>query len=536
MDSGDITSQEYETLIDFSNLEELKPEVARKCQPQQQPPPSSVSSQQIPSSTSLTSPSQQQPDSTETLHVLVPAVVSANSSAVSHQRKMTISNTTPGTPPDTPPGERPVPLSPNYLSHLHHPLNAPAMNAGDNCSKGPLSEDQMHVSWFRPFHSASTGLIGQDGPLDLRPSCGPNDHWIPNQLRGQDYVDLQNNPNAHHMPMPPRMIQGMMNGSHAGLHSLTTHPQMNQTLPSHHHQHLSGRHPNLHPSHLSPHSVTGHHHAINPVYPSLSNGPSSGLGNNMNGNNHHVSGQGMSHHSNQHHHPLHSLSSSLSSSSGSNKSNNSSSHTLDGRSADDILNDDLLIQLSVRELNKRLHGFPRDEIQRLKQKRRTLKNRGYAQNCRTKRLAHRHELEVDNRKLRSQLHGERQGKEEVVRENSELRRENEFLRHQLSLASQALHPSSLQSLQPPPQHHLVQQPHLQQQQQQSQQQQHPNLQRSPLNSNNNERVVSTTTLIGNNDGTNGCNGNHNQTRDSLSSGGSSGSTGTGSPSSPEYYM
>lgn len=43
------------------------------------------------------------------------------------------------------------------------------------------------------------------------------------------------------------------------------------------------------------------------------------------------------------------------------------------------IDDHALIELSVRELNKRLHGKPREIIQKLKQKRRTLKNRGYAQ-------------------------------------------------------------------------------------------------------------------------------------------------------------
>ncbi|KAG7311414.1 hypothetical protein JYU34_002456 [Plutella xylostella] len=71
---------------------------------------------------------------------------------------------------------------------------------------------------------------------------------------------------------------------------------------------------------------------------------------------------------------------------------------------DDLISDDLLMTLSVRELNKRLHGFPREDVTRLKQKRRTLKNRGYAQNCRSKRLQQRHELELTNRSLQDELH------------------------------------------------------------------------------------------------------------------------------------
>ena len=57
-------------------------------------------------------------------------------------------------------------------------------------------------------------------------------------------------------------------------------------------------------------------------------------------------------------------------------------HHLNEDGAVRFIDDRALIELSVRELNKRLHGKPKDIIQKLKQKRRTLKNRGYAQNCR----------------------------------------------------------------------------------------------------------------------------------------------------------
>ncbi|GFR69855.1 transcription factor MafB [Elysia marginata] len=68
-----------------------------------------------------------------------------------------------------------------------------------------------------------------------------------------------------------------------------------------------------------------------------------------------------------------------------------------------VIDDEDLVMLPVRELNRRLQGQPKSEVQRLKQKRRTLKNRGYAQNCRSKRIQQKSELEHSNKSLLQQI-------------------------------------------------------------------------------------------------------------------------------------
>lgn len=79
------------------------------------------------------------------------------------------------------------------------------------------------------------------------------------------------------------------------------------------------------------------------------------------------------------------------------------------------MTDEELVQLSVRDLNRQLKasGLTRSEIVKMKQRRRTLKNRGYAASCRNKRLEQKDDLE-----------GERAV---VIQEISRLQEENKTL-------------------------------------------------------------------------------------------------------------
>ncbi|XP_077595290.1 transcription factor MafF [Stigmatopora nigra] len=85
-----------------------------------------------------------------------------------------------------------------------------------------------------------------------------------------------------------------------------------------------------------------------------------------------------------------------------------------------FLSDGELMSLSVRELNLHLRGMSREEIQKLKQRRRTLKNRGYAASCRVKRVSQREALEQQKMELQREV-------DRLGAENAGMRKELEGL-------------------------------------------------------------------------------------------------------------
>lgn len=99
------------------------------------------------------------------------------------------------------------------------------------------------------------------------------------------------------------------------------------------------------------------------------------------------------------------------------------------------LTDDELVCLSVRELNRRLQGYSKEAATNLKHKRRTLKNRGYAQNCRSRRMQQRSELEMENSKLLGKLNQAKLEMRRLIQERDAYKQQAHQLQHHIARAS-----------------------------------------------------------------------------------------------------
>ncbi|CAG0913121.1 unnamed protein product [Notodromas monacha] len=69
------------------------------------------------------------------------------------------------------------------------------------------------------------------------------------------------------------------------------------------------------------------------------------------------------------------------------------------------ISDEELVSISVRDLNRqlKLRGLTREDIVKMKQRRRTLKNRGYAASCRVKRIEQKGDLESERVQVELEL-------------------------------------------------------------------------------------------------------------------------------------
>lgn len=97
-----------------------------------------------------------------------------------------------------------------------------------------------------------------------------------------------------------------------------------------------------------------------------------------------------------------------------------------------LFTDRELRELGVKEINSllKLRGLSKEEIARVKQRRRTLKNRGYAQHSRMRRIENKNNLEVTRDNLLKEL-------EQVQRQLAATSRERDFFKNKyVSLLSQ----------------------------------------------------------------------------------------------------
>ncbi|XP_076875099.1 transcription factor MafB [Brachyhypopomus gauderio] len=257
------------------------------------------------------------------------------------------------------------------------PLSTPCSSVPSSPSFSP-TEQKSHLEEL--YWMPSGGYPPQIDPQTL-------------SMTPEDAVEALIGVTAHGHAPPPHVQQQIQQGGYEGYRAAhhhhghaQQHHQPHQYGIPHHADDLPG-HPG---THGHPHNHHPHRHSQDPDSPS----PNSPNAHQQLHHRHHP------HHHHPHAHP------------GQQAHHNGGSVL----NVEDRFSDEQLVSMSVRELNRHLRGFSKDEVIRLKQKRRTLKNRGYAQSCRFKRVQQKHVLENEKTQLMNQVEQLKQEINRLARE------------------------------------------------------------------------------------------------------------------------
>lgn len=101
------------------------------------------------------------------------------------------------------------------------------------------------------------------------------------------------------------------------------------------------------------------------------------------------------------------------------------------------ISDEQIQNLRVQDLNKLLRDLPRDEAAKIKKRRRNLKNRNYALNCRIRKQQKYEDLLNENFSLKEQLESERSQLRNVWKEKEAFKKKYQHLQKSFAVYMQS---------------------------------------------------------------------------------------------------